>query len=88
MVYPLLLCQLEIKEVRFQVKGFFFLPDMWFSMWESPTAKRKTAEHNLNVTGPNLLEVDIGSGNGLVLLGNKPLLETMLTKIYVTILNN
>ena len=30
-------------------------------------------------------EVNIGLGNGLVLSGNKPLPEPMLTQIYVTI---
>ena len=30
-------------------------------------------------------EVNIGSGNGLVPSGNKPLPEPMLTQIYVTL---
>ena len=33
-------------------------------------------------------EVNIGSGNALVLPSNKPLLEPMLTQIYVTLLGN
>ena len=37
------------------------------------------------VTGPHWWYVDIGSGNGLVLSGNKPLPEQMLTQIYVAI---
>ena len=32
-----------------------------------------------------LMLVNIGSGNGLVLSGNKPLPEPMLTQIYVAI---
>ena len=36
-------------------------------------------------TGPNLGEVSIGSGNGLVPSGNKPLPEPMLIEIYVAI---
>ena len=34
----------------------------------------------MNATGPYLLSVNIGSGNGLVPSGNKPLPETMLTQ--------
>ena len=30
-------------------------------------------------------QVKIGSGNGLVALGNKPLAEPMLTKIFVAV---
>ena len=33
----------------------------------------------------NPTEVNIGSGNGLVLSGNTPLLKPMLTRIYVAI---
>ena len=35
--------------------------------------------------GPHWWQVNIGSGNGLVPSGNKPLPEPMLTQIYVTI---
>ena len=37
----------------------------------------------MNAIRPYWWEVNIGSGNGLVLLGNKPLPESMLTQIYV-----
>ena len=37
----------------------------------------------MNVAGPYWWEVNIGSGNGLVPSGNKPLPEPMLTQIYV-----
>ena len=40
---------------------------------------------HVNTTEPYWGEVNIGSGNGLVTSGNKPLLEPLLTKIYVTI---
>ena len=36
-----------------------------------------------NATGPHLWDVNIGSGNGLLPSGNKPLPEPMLTQIYV-----
>ena len=36
----------------------------------------------LNVTGPYWWLVNIGSGNGLVPSGNKPLPESLLTQIY------
>ena len=39
----------------------------------------------MNVTGLNLWSVNIGSGNGLVPSGNKPLPEQMLTQISVAI---
>ena len=39
----------------------------------------------IKATGLHCLTVNIGSGNGLVPSGNKPLPETMLIKIYVTI---
>ena len=39
--------------------------------------------HNMNVTGLHWWSVNIGSGNGLVLSGNKPLHEPMLTQISV-----
>ena len=35
----------------------------------------------MNATGPYWSQVNIGSGNGLVLSGNKPLPEPVLTKI-------
>ena len=38
--------------------------------------------HHLNVTGPYLWKVNIGSGNGLVPSGSKPLPELMLTQFY------
>ena len=40
-----------------------------------------------NCTGidANKSDVNIGSGNGLVPSGNKPLPEPMLTQIYITI---
>ena len=52
--------------------------DWWLSYlpWNYP---------QMNVTGPFWWLVNIGSGNGLVLSGNKPLPEPMLTQIYVTI---
>ena len=37
----------------------------------------------MNATRPYWEKVNIGSGDGLVLLGNKPLPEPMLTQIYV-----
>ena len=37
----------------------------------------------ISVTGNNCWLVNIGSGNGLVPSGNKPLPEPMLTQIYV-----
>ena len=37
----------------------------------------------VNTTEPRYWEVNIGSGNGLVLSGTKPLLEPMLTQTYV-----
>ena len=37
----------------------------------------------MNATGPYWWSVNIGSGNGLVLSGNKPLTEPMLIQIYV-----
>ena len=40
---------------------------------------------NMNVTGLHWWSVNIGSGNGLVPSGNKPLPEPMLTQISVTI---
>ena len=39
--------------------------------------------HLMNVTQPYLWSVNIGSGNGLVPSGNKPLPEPMLTQIFV-----
>ena len=38
---------------------------------------------HMNATKPNLWEVNIGSGNGLVPSGTKPLTERMLTQISV-----
>ena len=40
---------------------------------------------SLNGTGPYWPQVNIGSGNGLLPSGNKPLPEPMLTKYYVAI---
>ena len=40
---------------------------------------------NMIVTGLHLWSVNIGSGNGLVPSGNKPLPEPMLTKLSNTI---
>ena len=40
---------------------------------------------NMNVNGLHWWSVNIGLGNGLVLSGNKPLPEPMLTQISVTI---
>ena len=37
----------------------------------------------MNATRPYWEKVNIGSGNGLVPPGNKPLAEPMLTQIYV-----
>ena len=39
--------------------------------------------HQMNVTGSYWWQVNIGSGNGLVPDGTKPLPEPMLTQIYV-----
>ena len=39
----------------------------------------------MNAKGPHWLYIDIGSGNGLLPSGNKPLSEPMLTEIYVYI---
>ena len=41
----------------------------------------------MNTTEPFWKEVDIGSGNGLVLSGSKPLPEPMLTQIYMVSYN-
>ena len=40
---------------------------------------------SMNVTGLNWCSVNIGSGNGLVPSGNKPLPEPMLTQTYAAI---
>ena len=40
---------------------------------------------NMNVTGLHWWSVNIGSGNGLVKSGNKPLPEPILTQIFATI---
>ena len=40
---------------------------------------------DMNVTGPHWWSVNIGSGNGLVPSGTKPLPEPVLTQIYVAI---
>ena len=40
---------------------------------------------NMNVTELHWYSVNIGSGNGLVPSGSKPLPEPMFTQIYVTI---
>ena len=52
--------------------------DWWLRhlLWNCP---------NMNVSGPHWWSVNIGSGNGLVPSGNKPLPEPMLTQISVTI---
>ena len=42
----------------------------------------------MNVNGLCWWQVNIGSGNGLVPSGNKPLPELMFTQIYVAILCN
>ena len=39
----------------------------------------------MNATEPHWWEINIGSGNGLVPSGNKPLPKPMLTQIYVPI---
>ena len=39
----------------------------------------------INVTGANCWSVNIGSGNGLMPPGNKPLPEPMLTEFYVAL---
>ena len=39
----------------------------------------------MSVTGPYSLQVNIGSGDGMVLLGSKPLPEPMFTQIYIAI---
>ena len=39
----------------------------------------------MNATGPYWLQVNIGSGDGLVPSGNKSLPEPMLTQIYAAI---
>ena len=41
--------------------------------------------YQVNAKTPHWSPVNIGSGNGLVPSGNKPLPEPMLTKIYVAI---
>ena len=50
--------------------------DWWLRhlLWNCP---------NMNVTGLHWWSVNIGSGNGLVPSGNKPVPEPMLTQIYV-----
>ena len=53
-----------------------------FSGWQLGNFLRNCPQ--MNVTGPYWWQVNIGSGNGLVASGNKPLLELMLTQIYVT----
>ena len=42
-------------------------------------------DYEMNAKGPHRWQVNIGSGNGLVLSGNKPLPEPMLTQFHVTI---
>ena len=39
----------------------------------------------MNIMGLDSWEVNIGSGDGLVLSGDKPLPEPMLTQFFVTI---
>ena len=46
----------------------------WYHLWNCS---------QINVTGLNRWQVNIGSGNGLVPSGNKPLSEPMLTQIIV-----
>ena len=55
--------------------------DWWLRhlLWNCP---------NMNVTGLCWWSVNIGSGNGLVPSGNKPLPEPMLTQISVAILRH
>ena len=48
--------------------------DGWGMSWYCP---------NMNVTGLHWWSVNIGSGNGLVPSGNKPLPDPMLTQIFV-----
>ena len=50
--------------------------DGWGISWNCPT---------MNVIRLHWLSVNIGSGNGLVPSGNKPLPELMLTQIHATI---
>ena len=42
----------------------------------------------INVTGPYLWKVNTDSGNGLVLTGNKPLPEPVVTETCVAIEHN
>ena len=50
--------------------------DGWGVLWICP---------NMNVTGLHWWSVNIGSGNGLVPSGNKPLPEPTLSKIPVAV---
>ena len=51
--------------------------------WNCPNMNVTGNCHNMNVTGLQWWSVTIGSGNGLVPSGNKPLPEPMLTPISV-----
>ena len=62
----------------------------WFQMWKFQTQLADWYLHNsrthylgMNARRPPWWEVNTGSGNGLVLSGRKPLLEPMLSQIYV-----
>ena len=61
------------------MSGFQAIVSDWWPMyllWNCP---------QVNVTGPHQKKVNIGSGNGLVPSGNKPLPEPMVPQIAVTI---
>ena len=63
--------------LKFQISNFLKINsviDGWCISWYCP---------HVIITGPHWWLVNIGSGNGLVPSGNKPLPEPMLTQIYV-----
>ena len=67
-------CRRAVDSSSFQLD----LSDWWLRhlLWNCP---------NMNATGLRWRSVNIGSGNGLVPSGNKPLPGPMLTQIYIAI---
>ena len=66
------------RNMKYVIFKRIFFSDWWlrYLLWSCP---------NMNVTGLYWWSVNIGSGNGLVPSGNKPLPEPMLTQISVAI---
>ena len=74
--------KIMINQIYFRII-FIVYRSMTFSDWRLRHLLWKCP--NINVTGLHWWSVDIGSGNGLVPLANKPLPEPMLTQISVAI---